>query len=209
VSGKGLHQSWKKPISVAHGKLAFTAPLITISPVQILRIFLLTVVSTSVLLIYAGGDPVPSGKIILCGIIAPPMGEEILDTPETSSGKSRVTQSTNLVFLSVTNRIPAVMDIRFAFAFSITNIPAANGQTKLTKIVRHPKMFKPDGTVSEGFTFQQPVFIQNGGAVTDTGYGFDHPYELVPGIWDFTMKYQGTTLCTQRFLVYKPDPAGK
>jgi hypothetical protein len=151
----------------------------------------------------------PTGKILVYGIIAPPKGEEILDTPETSSGKSRTTQSPKLLFLSVTNRIPALMEMRFGVAFSVTNIPATNGQVKLTKIVKHPKMFKPDGTTSEGFTFEEPIFIQDGGGVNYSGYGFDHPYEVVPGVWDFMMKYQDTTLWTQRFVVYKSDPAGK
>jgi hypothetical protein len=46
---------------------------------------------------------------------------------------------------------------------------------------------------------------KNGTAVSVTGYGFDRPEEMVPGVWTFEHKLHGRTLVRQSFTVILPQ----
>jgi len=128
--------------------------------------------------------------------------EEIVKSPETTSGVTRVAPGTPILVAS-TNRVPAKIGVRFGMSYEIVNVAASDGEIKVTKIARHPKITKPDGTVSEGFTFSEPQWIKGGRVVGWTGYGFDHDYELATGDWEFEMQLEGKTLLKQRFSVFK------
>ena len=64
-------------------------------------------------------------------------------------------------------------------------------------------MKKPDGKVSEGFSFVEKSQVTGGRVEAQTGYGFDHDYELIPGAWRIEMQVDGKTLMTQEFTVFK------
>ena len=64
-------------------------------------------------------------------------------------------------------------------------------------------MKKLDGKVSESFSFVEKSQVTKGRVEAQTGYGFDHDYELVPGVWRIEMKHDGKTLMTQEFTVFK------
>ena len=87
--------------------------------------------------------------------------------------------------------------------YEISNVPAPDGVVEVTKIAKHPRISKPDGTTAVGFTSVEKQFVHAGMVVGFTGYGFDHDYELVAGNWEFEMQYEGKTICTQKFTVVK------
>lgn len=128
--------------------------------------------------------------------------EEIIQSPETPSGITRVPAGAP-IFISVTNRIPAKIGVRFGFVYEIANVAAPDGAVEITKIAKHPAITKPDGTTSKGFTFVEKQFVTGGKVVGWTGYGFDHDYELATGDWEFEMQFGGQTVCKQKFTVFK------
>lgn len=142
------------------------------------------------------------GKILNCGLFRFSGKEEVVKSPETTSGVTRVAPGTPILVAS-TNRVPAKIGVRFGMTYEIINVAAPDGQIKVTKIARHPKITKPDGTTSEGFTFAEPQWIKGGRVVGWTGYGFDHDYELAAGDWEFEMQLEGRTLLKQKFTVFK------
>ncbi len=141
-------------------------------------------------------------KILNCGIFRFSSKEEVISSPETPSGITRVPAGAP-IFVSATNRIPARIGIRFGMTYEINNLPVPDGEVEITKIAKHPLITKPDGTTSTGFTFVEKQLVKDGHVVGWTGYGFDHDYELATGRWEFEMQFDGKTLCKQEFVVFK------
>jgi hypothetical protein len=143
------------------------------------------------------------GKVLNYGIFKKADKEEIIKTPETPSGVTRVPAGT-LAIVSATNRIPAKIGIRFGITYEVSNLSAKNGEfIEVVKVTKHPAMTKPDGIASKGFTIVERVAVKDGRAIAQTGYGFDHEYELVPGEWQFEMKFERKTLLKQEFIVFR------
>lgn len=143
------------------------------------------------------------GKVLSYGLFRFSGKEEVVKSPETTSGVTRVPAGTPILVAS-TNRIPARIGVRFGMSYELVNVAAPDGEIKVTKIARHPRITKPGGKVSEGFTFLEPQWIKGGRVVGWTGYGFDHEYELAAGDWEFEMQLEGKTLLKQKFTVFKP-----
>ena len=129
--------------------------------------------------------------------------EEIVRTPETTSGLTRISAGT-ILLTSQTNRIPAQIGVRFGMWYEVGNLSGKDvTEVEFLKIAKHPPITKPDGTISRGFTFVEKQMVKSGRVIGWTGYGLDHDYELVVGDWEFEMQYQGKTLCKQKFTVFK------
>jgi hypothetical protein len=142
------------------------------------------------------------GKITNFGIFRSASKEEVIKSPQTPSGVTRVDVG-GPILVCATNIIPAKIGILFGMSYEISNVPGPDRVIDVTKIARHPRITKPDGTTTDGFTSieKQPVL---GGKVEGfTGYGFDHDYELVAGDWEFEIQYGGQTIGTQKFTVLK------
>jgi hypothetical protein len=142
------------------------------------------------------------GKITSYGIFKISGKEEIVKSPETTSGITRIPAGTPTLTTS-TDRIPAKIGVRFGMWYEISNLPISDGEVELTKIARHPVVTKPDGSISTGFTFIEKLQVKDGRVIGWTGYGFDHDYELVAGDWEFEMQFKGKTVCKQKFTVFK------
>jgi hypothetical protein len=142
------------------------------------------------------------GKVASYGLFKTSNKEEIVKSPETTSGVTRIPAGTPILTIS-TNRIPAKIGVRFGMWYEITNVPAPDGEIEVTKIAKHPAITKPDGTTSKGFTFVEKQWVKDGRIVGWTGYGFDHNYELATGDWEFEMQFKGKTVCKQKFTVFK------
>jgi Domain of unknown function (DUF3859) len=142
------------------------------------------------------------GKVVSYGIFTVSGKDEIVRSPETPSGVTRIPAG-NPLLTAATNRIPAKIGVRFGMWYQVGNVVAPDGEIEVTKIARHPTITKPDGTTSQGFTFIEKARIEDGSVLGWTGYGFDHPYELVPGRWEFEMAIKGKTVCKHEFTVFK------
>ena len=170
------------------------------------RLFILSMVASLCCCVAAAAEI--QGKILNCGLFRFSGKEELIKTPETSSGFTRVPAGTPILVAS-TNRIPAKIGVRFGMVYELVNVAAPDGQIKVTKIARHPKITKPDGSSSEGFTFLEPQLVKDGRVVGWTGYGFDHDYELAVGDWEFEMRLEGKTVAKQKFTVFRDDEPGR
>lgn len=146
--------------------------------------------------------PGTQGKITDFGIFRFSSKEEVIKSPETPSGVTRIPAGAPILVCS-TNVIPAKIGVRFGMTYEISNMPVQDGIVEITKIARHPRITKPDGTTADGFMFVEKQYVQGGRVVGWTGYGFDHDYELVTGEWVFEMQFDGKTICTQKFTVVK------
>lgn len=143
------------------------------------------------------------GHILKYGIFKRAEKEEIIKTPETPSGVTRIPAG-YMTLTTTTNRVPARKGIMFGIRYEVTNLDLKDGEmVEITKITTHPPMKKPDGKVSESFSFVERAPVENGRVEAQTGYGFDHDYEMVTGIWRIEMKLNGKTLMTQEFTVFK------
>ena len=152
--------------------------------------------------LFSNGTEV-EGRILNYGIFQKDMPSRITKTPETTSGVTKVASGQQEI-ISITNRVPAKIGVCFGMTYELSNLTATNGTLiDVVKIVTHPPITKPDGTVVRGFTFVEKAIVENGRATNWTGYGFDHEYELAPGLWQFEMKYDGKTMVKQDFTVYK------
>jgi hypothetical protein len=143
------------------------------------------------------------GKIIGYGTYKAPGQYKRLESPEAPSGAGR---SYNEVptFTATTDRIPAKIGTRFGIAFELTTLPATyDGTLELVQVSKNPPVRRSNGTTSTGFERPLKVEVRSGHAVSWTGYGFDHDYELVPGTWSFEIKYHGKTLCKKDFKVVR------
>jgi len=137
------------------------------------------------------------------GILKSVTHEVVSQTPETTSGLTRTPASVEVV--AQTNRIPATLGVRFGFTFSVHGLPPSS-KVVLKKIVKHPTIWKPDGTTSEGFTFLERHTTSTQGTITNfTGYGFDHPYELATGDWILELWYGEQKLIEHTFQIFNPE----
>jgi len=145
----------------------------------------------------------PKGRILKYGIFKQTEKEEIIRTPETPSGVTRIPAG-YMSIVTVTNRIPARIGIKFGIRYEVTNLNVKDGDFfEITKVTTHPPMKKPDGKTWGSFSFAEKAPVKNGRVEAQTGYGFDHDYELVTGVWRIEMKLDGKTLLRQEFTVFK------
>ncbi len=143
-----------------------------------------------------------AGKIIEFGLIESITEEPIVKTPETTSGYTR--NPLKVHFSKKTRQVPATLGIRFGFRYLITGLPE-NEQVTFLKKVQHPPITKPDGTVTNGFEFEEKYTTVNGVVAIMTGYGFDHDYELADGDWKIEFWYKDKKLFSETFTVVHPQ----
>jgi hypothetical protein len=141
------------------------------------------------------------GKITDYGITKLSNEQMIIKDPHSPTGERRVPNAANV--LVITNRIPARIGVNFGIAYEISNLQLKDGETvEVVSAARFPVMTKPDGTTSNGYDGIVKLRVQDRRAAGSTGYSFEHDYELVPGSWEFEIRFQGRTLCKQEFTVF-------
>jgi hypothetical protein len=143
----------------------------------------------------------PIGKIVSYGIYSRPV-EGGSSWSNAAATNHKIGEGGESSLEKQTSEIPIIKDIYFAFTYEIIGLP--EGAVLLDWTVQHPKMVKPDGTKSSGYTYRRPVFVKNGIARGISGYGLNEPYEMVPGEWVFTYSYRGKAVVSQRFVTIAP-----
>jgi hypothetical protein len=123
--------------------------------------------------------------------------ERVYADPSSASGQAR--GSTGYRLKTTTQTVPLVPGTSFGFCYRITGYTAWT-PPKVVVETEHPAFSRPGATpvTREDFVRQlKPV----DGVLSDcSGYGFDHPYELVPGSWKFTVVVDGKPVLTQSFV---------
>lgn len=127
----------------------------------------------------------------------------IVDDPNTSTGKAVASPVIQLV--KSTERIPLIKGAQMYLQYRIWYLPDQPVLIKLRRVLQHPEMVLPNGSVSTGSDFSFNATVSVNQAIGYTGYGFDEEYELVEGDWNFEIWHDGQKLVEQKFTTYWPD----
>jgi hypothetical protein len=103
-----------------------------------------------------------------------------------------------------TRTVPAKLGVRFGFGFVVAGSPTG-AKVTLRKVTRFP----PPGLRSPAA--KEPLKVSEVSLTRTIGreagyvdYGFDDPWELVPGTWTIELWHGDRKLATQSFTVVKP-----
>jgi hypothetical protein len=141
-----------------------------------------------------------SGEITQAGIYEAESVEQV-NAPETTTGTTTTAKGLKLV--KTTDIIPAKLGISFGFEYVLIGLEP-NKDFQLKKIISHPKIKKPDGSVSEGYEMMVTEKADAFGTIKDiSGYIFNHEYEIQPGEWKFTLMYDTAKVIEKTFTVVK------
>lgn len=153
-----------------------------------------------------GLDSGVQARILQFGITTSAIGQTV-DVPGDPTGKFLVLAPGTTSLETATNRIPAKIGVHFGCLFQLSGLDPNHGSNdEITVVWTYPPMDKPDGSVSRGFAVTGKARVDADGRGTGwTGYHFQYSYELVPGEWQLLLKYQGNTIASQNFTVFKPS----
>ena len=146
--------------------------------------------------------PSPSGKILRYGIFARLSGGEIVDSAQTSTGKSM--SNVVMTFIRQTARIPIKKGRLLAYQYRLSNLPAGR-YIKLRRVLKHPSFTLPNGSLTTGSDYVISKKVENNEVFAYDVYGLDEPYEMVEGDWTFQIWFQGKKLLEQAFTTYRAD----
>ena len=107
------------------------------------------------------------------------------------------TRETN--FISHGDVIVPRLGTGFGFRFKLNNVPADS--IELKTFVTHPPIKQRSGETETRYAVLTTIPAKNGSAISVTGYTFDRPDEMTPGVWTFVHVYRGRTLIQQSFTV--------
>jgi len=127
----------------------------------------------------------------------------VINDPSASTGKSVLKPVVELV--RTTDRIPLIKGGQMYLQYRIWPLPAQTAYADLRRVLKHPAMTLPDGSVSTGSDYMIKGRVSSSQAIGYTGYGLDEDYELVEGDWVFEIWYQDRKLIEQTFTTYWPD----
>ena len=164
-----------------------------------------TAVMAGVALLMAGeSESQLRGHITKAGIYMP-----------TSSGKRVVERGYvtegGRTFQSAGTNVDLVKGVSFGFDFRIDGAPT-DRPLRLTHLITHPKMKKPDGTTLEKQTFDRDVMGTGGTINGKLWYTLREDFELVPGDWTLSVLHDGSVLVEERFTVRetpRAEPRGR
>jgi Domain of unknown function (DUF3859) len=103
---------------------------------------------------------------------------------------------------ATTRTVPAQQGVVFGFNFTVVGAPAGTVVPLHMVDVYPPPGLRDPATqkLSDHAEYNRTATI---GSQTFTSYGFDHDWELVPGVWTIQIWYEGRKLAEQQFTVVK------
>ena len=122
----------------------------------------------------------------------------------TIYGASTIPQDmvANVSFTDFTTEIPAKLGTEFGFQYIINSQPKG-GLINVTYVIRFPEpgLVRNSGKVYKDVQYSDRITI---GEKTLHGYGFDRPWEMVPGEWVFEVWHKKARLLRKTFTVLAP-----
>lgn len=108
-----------------------------------------------------------------------------------------------VTFTKYTTEIPAVLGTTFGIQYVINTTPKGGG-FKVTCVILFPEpgLVNPRGRTYKKSTEKITTLI---GKKSLYGYGFDEPWELVPGEWVFQIWHKDIRLAQKKFNVFLPE----
>jgi hypothetical protein len=92
------------------------------------------------------------------------------------------------------------LGLHFGFRFTVTKAPD-RPTLDLETFVTHPPIPDKAGKIETHYELLTTIPVANRSATSVTGYSFDRPEEMAPGVWTFEHRYHGKTLVTKSFMV--------
>lgn len=102
----------------------------------------------------------------------------------------------NICHIGTTDKVPLRMGVQFGFRYR-ANGPREGQVVDLRKVTVFPAPLTPPGFKPVSVTDR--MIGMRIGTVSYSGYGFDHPWELVPGVWTFQMWHRNRKLAEIAF----------
>jgi len=149
---------------------------------------------------------VPSGRVIRAGIFKAVHEGRLLEGTSGTTGKSL--KSLTLEFVSEAERIPLLKGTYLGFQYRLSSLPPELEDTRVIKLRRvliHPEMTLPDGSMTTGSDYTVSRKIKLEKVNSYDAYGFHENYELVEGDWTFQLWYEDALLIEQKFTTYLPE----
>ena len=103
-----------------------------------------------------------------------------------------------------TDQIPLELKQLFGFKFRISGFEDKRS-VQLKLVVSHPKIIRPNGSTSTGYSYPLVFDVKDGLIENESGYSIDHEFELVEGEWKFEYWYYKQKLLSQSFNTYKKE----
>lgn len=108
-----------------------------------------------------------------------------------------------VTFTKYTTEIPAVLGTTFGIQYLINGTPKGAGFKVISVILfPEPGLVNPRGRTYRKSTEETTTLI---GKKSLYGYGFDEPWELVPGEWIFQIWHNDVRLAQKKFNVFLPE----
>lgn len=150
------------------------------------------------------GEPsLPRGKSTRFGQFRQRSSGRIVKEPDAGTG--RVIRGSTLEFEGAdTDRIPLRKGVRFGYRYWL-KLPGETQRPGLTRVLIHPEMTLPDGSVVTRSSRVINKRATHGIVTAIDGYGITEDYEVVEGEWVFQIWYDGHKLVEQTFTTYRPD----
>lgn len=143
------------------------------------------------------------GKVSQRGLFRLVRSNGVVSDPNTNTGK--VVAKPVIQMVESTDRIPLVIGAQMYLQYRIWPLPNQPAYINLRRVLKHPKMILPDGSVTTGSDFEVKRRVNNNHVIVYTGYGFDEDYELVEGDWVYEVWIGEKKLVEQKFTTYWPD----
>ncbi len=143
------------------------------------------------------------GKVSRRGLYRMVRSDGIIDSPLTSTGKA--ISKAVIQQVESTERIPLIKGAQMYLQYRLWYFPDRPAYVELRRVLKHPKMIRPDGSISTGSEFMIKRKVRSNQVLAYTGYGFNRDYEMVAGEWVFQIWYKDRKLIEQKFTTYRPD----
>ena len=142
-----------------------------------------------------------TGRIMKAGVYT--LADSGKKMSEGGSATGYVTEG-GRAFQSATTNVVLAKGTAFGFDFRIDGAPT-DRPVRLTHLITHPKMTRPDGTVLEKQTFDRDVSSSQGTISGSLWYTLREDFELVPGKWSLSVLQGTTVLVEKKFTVLAPQ----
>ena len=128
--------------------------------------------------------------------------ERTQSRPDPKSPTGTHDTVTNIRLVENTTTVRARHGVDVGIRFTVVGAPQG-AVVPLKVIQRYPKAgIRNPQTGQTTYIYEHSFTEKIGGSHYD-GYGFDNPWEEVPGVWTFEVWYQGRKLATQSVTVTK------
>lgn len=118
---------------------------------------------------------------------------------DQSAPSGEVVAGLTVKLASLTDVVPLEKGRLFGFRFRISGLESRGNHVEVRQVVKHPRMRRPDNTVSTGYETKLGLNVRLGEVTDYAGYRLDHDYELVEGEWVFEFWLDDQKLLEQKF----------